>query len=74
MTYNGWYAIKPNQTKSHLNGFRYSKWVNSSICSLYGTLIGTTNPGQSGSGSNSSEWVLRIIPDSRAETFPSDAV
>ena len=33
---------------TQLNGFKYSKWVNSFIWSIDGTLTGTTTPGQSG--------------------------
>ena len=38
-----------------------SKWLNSSIWPLDGTLTGAINPGQSGPGSNGNEGVLDIL-------------
>ena len=43
-----------------LNGFIYSKGLNSSICPPDGILTGTTTPGQIQPGSNSNEDVLYI--------------
>ena len=45
----------------HLNGFQYSKWLNSSIWAIVGTLTGTTTPGQSESESNGNERALHIL-------------
>ena len=38
------------------------------------TLIGTTAPGQSGSGSKGNEGILHIPQNSRTGASPSDAV
>ena len=57
-----------------LNGFKSSKWLNSSIWSIDGTLIDITTPGQSGPGSNDSERVLHIPQSSRTGTSPSDGL
>ena len=43
-----------------MNGFKLSKWLNSSIWSIDGALTGTTTPGQSRTGSNDYEEVLHI--------------
>ena len=39
------------------NGFKYSKWLNSFIWPIVGTLTSTTSPGQSGPKNNGlREW------------------
>ena len=48
--------------------------MNSSVWPIDGTLAGTTNPGQSGTGSNSNEEVLPIPQSSKTGAAPSDAV
>ena len=59
---------------TQLNGFKYSKWLNSSIWCIDGTQTGTTTLGQSGPESNHSEGVLHILKGSRTGALPSDAV
>ena len=44
-----------------------SKWLNSSIWTINGTLTDTTNPGQSGPRSNSNERVLHIFQNFKLE-------
>ena len=48
---------------AQLNGFKYSKWLNSSIRPMDGTLTGTTTPGQSGHRSNDNKGALHILQD-----------
>ena len=55
-----------------LNGFQYSKWLDSSIWSMGGTLTGTTI--QSGPGSNRNERVLQIPKSSRIGASSSDCL
>ena len=50
---------------TQLNGFKYSKWLNSSSRPLDGTLTDITNPSQSGQGSISHNGVLNILQSSR---------
>ena len=45
-----------------LNGSKFSKWLNSSIWPLDGTLTDTTTLSQRGSGTNDTEEVLHIPP------------
>ena len=56
------------------NGFKYSKWLNSSIWPIDGTVTGTTTLGQSGPGSNSNEGVFHIPQSSKMGTSPLDAL
>ena len=60
-----------------LYGFKYpiimlSKWLNSSIWPIDGTLTGITNPDQSGPESNGNEAVIHILQTPSAS--PSGAV
>ena len=48
-----------------------SKWLKSSIRLINGAQTGTTTPGQSGPGTNSSEEVLHIHQSSRTEPLAS---
>ena len=57
-----------------LNGFKYSKWLNSSNLSIDGTLIGTITLGQSGPGSNGNEQGLHIPKSSRTAASLSDGL
>ena len=50
-----------------------SKWLNSYIWSIDGTLTGTTNLGQNGPESNDNEGVLHIPQNSRVTPSPSDS-
>ena len=50
---------------TQLNAFKYSEWLNSSICLIGGTLTSTTTLGQSEPGSNSNEGVFHILQSSR---------
>ena len=50
----------------------FSKWLDSSIWPIDGTLTVTTNQDQSGPGSNSNKEVLPIPQSSRTEVSPSD--
>ena len=70
-----WYVIwiiqfKINHLFSQLNGFKYTKWLNSSIWPIDGTLTGTIILGQSGIGSN--EGILHIPQSSRTRASTSD--
>ena len=51
-----------------------SKWWNSSIWPIVGTLTGTTNLGKIGPGSNGNKGVLHILQSSWIRALPSDAV
>ena len=44
-----------------LNGFKYCKWLSSSICCIDRILTGTTPPGPSRFESNGNEEVLYIL-------------
>ena len=55
---------------THLNGFKYRKWLGSSIWHIDGTVTDTTTLGQSGPGSNGNEEVLYICQNSRTGTSP----
>ena len=57
-----------------LNGFKYSRWLNSLILPIDGALTGTTTPGQSEPGSNGNKGVLYILESSRVEASPSDGL
>ena len=57
-----------------LNGFKYRKWLISSIWLIDETLTGTTNPGKSWSGSNANEGVLHLPQSSRTRASPSDGL
>ena len=59
---------------TQLNGFKYSKWLNSFFWPIDGTLTGTTTLGQSGPESNSNQGVLYIPQSSRSGDSPSDTV
>ena len=59
---------------TQLNGFKYSKWLNSSNWLIDGTLSGPTTPGQSEPGSNDNEEVLHILQSSWTGASPSDPV
>ena len=59
---------------TQLNGFNYTKWLQSSIWSIDETLTGITTSGQSGPGSNGNDEVLHIPQNSRTWAFLSDAV
>ena len=43
-----------------INGFQYSKWLNSSILPIHGTLQGTTTPGQIETVSKNNEGLHHI--------------
>ena len=58
----------------NVNGFKYSKLLDSSIWLIDGTLRGTTTPSQSGPGSDGSEGVFHIPQDFKAGTSPSDVL
>ena len=45
---------------TQLNGFKYSKWLNSAIWPIDGTLTGTNAPGQSGLVQTSEYWNINI--------------
>ena len=55
-------------------GFKYSKWLYTSIWTIDGTQTGTTTLGQSGSGSNGNEGVIHILQSSKMRASTSDAV
>ena len=55
------------QLSGFKNRFKYSKWLNSSIWPIDGSLTGTTTLGQSGPGSNGNEGVLHIPQTPRLE-------
>ena len=59
---------------TQLNSLKYSKWLNSSIWPINGTLTGVTTPCQRGPGSNSNEEVLHIFQSSSTEFSPSDSL
>ena len=55
---------------AQLNGFKYSKWLYSSIWPIDGT--GITTSDQSGPGSNGNEEVTQSPQSSRTGASPSD--
>ena len=57
-----------------VNGFKYSKWLKSSIWFIDETLTSTTTLGKSGPGSNSNEEVLHIPQSPRTVVSSSNAV
>ena len=57
-----------------LNGFKCSKWLNSSIWTIDGTPISTTTSGQSGPGAKGNKGVFYIPQNSRTGTSPSDGL
>ena len=57
---------------TQLNGFKYSKGLNSSIWLIDGTQKGTNTLGQSGPGSNGNEEVFHIHQRSRTGASLSD--
>ena len=59
---------------TQLNSFKYSKWLNSCIWPIDGTLTSTTTPGLCGPGSNANKGVLHIPQSSRTAALPSDAI
>ena len=59
---------------TQLNGFKYSKWLNSSIWPIDGNLTGTKTPGQSRIRCHNNNEVLQIPQSSRTGTSPSDTV
>ena len=54
-----------------LKGFKYSKWLNSSIWPTDRIQTGTTTLSQSGSGSNGNEGILHIYQSSKTGALPS---
>ena len=54
--------------------FKYSKWLNNSICPIDGTLTGATTQGLSTPGSNSNKELVYIPQSSRTATSPSDGL
>ena len=56
------------------NSSNLSKWLNSSVWFIDGTLIGIITPGQSGPESNANEEILHILQNSRTRASPSDSV
>ena len=46
---------------TQLNGFSYSRWLNSSNWPIDGTLTGTKTPVHSGPCSNGNKWILPIF-------------
>ena len=59
---------------TQLKGFKYTKWLNSSIWSIDETLIATTTPGQSGPGNSGNKRNLYILQNSRTGISPSVAL
>ena len=66
--------LNNNFVCTQLNGFKYSKWLNGSICSTHGTPKGTTTLSQSEPGSNENEEVLHIPQSSRTRASSSDGL
>ena len=68
--WNKWFQVLLSNTNSsiqlysyvctQLNGFKYSKWLNSPTWPIDGILISTTTSDQSGTGSNGNKEVLYI--------------
>ena len=56
---------------TQLNGFKYSKSLNSSLWPIYGTPTDTSTSGCDGPGSNGNEEVLYISQSTRTEALPS---
>ena len=63
-----------NHLFAQLNGLKYSKWKNSSIWHIDGTLTGTTILGHREHGSNGNEGVLYILQSSKTRTSPLDSL
>ena len=59
---------------TQLNGFKYSKWLNSSIWPIDGALTGTSTAGQSELGSNGNEDVFHIPQTSKTGASPSGVI
>ena len=68
------YFNSPLEILFNINGFKSSKWLNSSIWPIDGTLTGATSPDQSETRSNSNEGVLCTCQSSRTRVSPSNAV
>ena len=56
------------------NGFKYSKWLSSSIWTIGRILTSTTIPDQSGPGSNDNGGILNILQSSRTVVSLSDGL
>ena len=73
-----WFQVLLSNTNSpiwtQLNGHKYRKWLTISIWPINGNLTGTTNPDQSGPGSNGNEGLLHIPQSSKAGAMPSDGL
>ena len=59
---------------SQVNGFEYTKWLNSSIWPIDGTLTVTTTSGKSGPESTGNKELFHIFKTSWTWVSPSDAV